>query len=78
MSQDDFSQTSLYKEYAYFNFSNFSKLCSPFLRVIASVQTLFSLQTNVMQGGRVGKGGGGWRLLLESEQSLSLESKRAA
>ena len=78
MSQDEFSQTLLYKEYACFNFSNFSKLCSPFPRVHAFVPTLFSLQANVTQGGRVVKGGGGWMFLLESEQSLILESNRAA
>ena len=36
LSQDECNQTSLYKEYGCFNFSNFSKLCSPFPRVHVS------------------------------------------
>ena len=61
LSQDEFSQTSLYKEYACFNFSNFpmylpgfENLCSPFPCAHASLPTLFGLKTNVKQGRRVG------------------------
>ena len=70
MSQDEFSQTSLYKKYACFNFSSssFSKLCSPFPRVPVSLPTLFDLQAKVKQDSGVGKGGGVWMFLLESEQ----------
>ena len=75
MSQDEFSHTLLYKEYASFNFSNFSKLCSPFPRVLMSVPTLFGLQANVKQGGRVEKRGGVWMFLLESEQSTEIASR---
>ena len=57
--------TSLYKEYACFNFSNFpiyppgfANFCSLFPRAHASLPTCFSLQANVKQGGRVGKGEG--------------------
>ena len=35
--------------------------------------TLFGLQANVKQGGRVGKGGGVWMFLLESEQPTEVE-----
>ena len=49
----------------------FAKLCSPFLRVLA-VTTLFGLQANVAQGGRVRKEEGvGWPLL-EPEQSTEI------
>ena len=64
LSQYEFTQRSLYKEYASFNFSNFpicpagfAKLCSPLVHT--SVPTLLGLQANVTQGGRVGKGGRG-------------------
>ena len=57
LSQNEFSQTLLYKKYACFNVSNssFSKLCSPFLRVHVSVLTLFGLQAKVKQVGGVRK-----------------------
>ena len=77
MSQDEFSQTSFYKEYACFIFSNFpiyppgfANLSSPFPRAHASLPTLFDLKTNVKQGGRVGKGVG--CSLLEQEQSTEI------
>ena len=77
MSQDEFSQTSFYKEYACFIFSNFpiyppgfANLCSPFPRAHASLPTLFDLKSNVKQGGRVGKGVG--CSLLEQEQSTEI------
>ena len=83
MSQDEFSQTSLYKEYACFNFSNFpiyppgfANLCSPFPRAHAFLPTFFG----VKQGGRVGKGGGGvgWMFLIgartiDRDRTLGIE-----
>ena len=65
MSQEKFSKTLLYEENACLNFTNFliyihgfAKLSSPFLLAFA-VTTLFGLQANAAQGGRVRKGEGG-------------------
>jgi len=75
LSQNEFSQTSLYKEYPCFNFSNFpiyppgfSNLCSLFPRAHAFLPTVFG----VKQGGRVGKGEGVGCSLLEPEQSTEI------
>ena len=51
----------------------FSELCSPFPCVLMSVPMLFGLQANIKQGGRMGKRGGVWMFLLESEQSTEIE-----
>ena len=59
-------------------FSNFSKLCSPFRPVLMSVPTLFGLQANVKQGGWVGKRGGVWMFLLESEKSTERQVSKTA